>query len=98
MIQMIIQYEVKQSLLDQYREAIEKISAMLPEFEADMFSCSQSEQRNIFIESFFVPTEAHYHAMKKLRLSRSHSVFGRLEDFVPGGLERIGFMAIKQKR
>jgi hypothetical protein len=98
MIQMIIHYEVKQSLLDQYREAIEKISVMLPEFEADMFSCSQSEQRNIFIESFFVPTEAHYHAMKKLRLSRSHSVFGRLEDFVPGGLERIGFMAIKQKR
>jgi len=98
MIQMIIQYEVKQSLLGQYREAIEKISDMLPEFEADMFSYSQSEQRNMFIESFFVPTEAHYHAMKKLRLSRSHSVFGCLEDFVPGGLERIGFMAIKQKR
>lgn len=98
MIQMIIQYEVKQSLLGQYREAIEKISAMLPEFEADMFFYSQSEQRNLFIESFYVPTEAHYHAMKKLRLSRSHSVFGRLEDFVPGGLERVGFMAIKQKR
>ncbi|MEH7443230.1 hypothetical protein AABM38_05370 [Heyndrickxia sp. MSNUG] len=98
MIQMIIQYEVKQSLLGQYREAIDKISDMLPEFEADMFSYSQSEQRNMFIESFYVPTEAHYHAMKKLRLSRSHSVFGRLEDFVPGGLERIGFMAIKQKR
>ena len=98
MIQMIIQYEVKQSLLGQYREAIEKISTMLPEFEADMFSYSQSEQRNLFIESFYVPTEAHYHAMKKLRLSRSHSVFGRLEDFVPGGLERLGFMAIKQKR
>lgn len=98
MIQMIIQYEVKQNLLDQYREAIERISAMLPDFEANMFSCSQSEQRNMFIESFYVPTEAHYHALKKLRLSRSHSVFGRLEDFVPGGLERIGFMAIKQKR
>lgn len=98
MIQMIIQYEVKQNLLGQYREAIDKISDMLPEFEADMFSYSQSEQRNMIIESFYVPTEAHYHAMKKLRLSRSHSVFGRLEDFVPGGLERIGFMAIKQKR
>jgi hypothetical protein len=98
MIQMIIQYEVKQSLLGQYREAIDKISDMLPEFEADMFSYSQSDQRNMFIESFYIPTEAHYHAMKKLRLSRSHSVFGRLEEFVPGGLERIGFMAIKQKR
>ena len=98
MIQMIIQYEVKQSLLGQYQEAIDKISDTLPQFEADMFSYSQSEQRNMFIESFFVPTEAHYHAMKKLRLSRSHSVFGRLEDFVPGGLEQIGFMAIKQKR
>ncbi|MEH7884773.1 hypothetical protein V7654_10700 [Bacillus sp. JJ1609] len=98
MIQMIIQYEVKQSLLGQYLEAIDKISDMLPEFGANMFSYSQSEQRNMFIESFYVPTEAHYHAMKKLRLTRSHSVFGRLEDFVPGGLERIGFMAIKQKR
>ncbi|MBT2681510.1 hypothetical protein J7E38_21310 [Bacillus sp. ISL-35] len=98
MIQMIIQYEVKQNLLGQYREAINRISEMLPDFEADMFSCSQSDQRNIFIESFFVPTEAHYHAMKKMRLSRDHSVFGMLEDYVPGGLERIGFMAIKQKR
>jgi hypothetical protein len=98
MIQMIVQYEVKQNLLDQYREALDGISAMLADFEADMFSCSQSEQRNMFIESFYVPTEAHYHALKKLRLSRSHSVFGRLEDFVPGGLERVGFIAIKQKR
>ena len=98
MIQMIIQYEVKQGLLDQYREAIDKISTMLPNFEADMFFCSQSEQRNMFIESFYVPTEAHYHALKKLRLSRAHSVFGRLDDFVPGGLEGIAFMAIKQKR
>ena len=98
MIQMIIQYEVKQNLLGQYREAMDKISAMLPDFEADMFSCSQTDQRNIFIESFYVPTEAHYHALKKMRLSRSHSVFGRLEDFIPGGLAHIGFMAIKQKR
>lgn len=98
MIQMIIQYEVKQNLLEQYRETMDGISAMLQDFEADMFSCSQSEQRNMFIESFYVPTESHYHALKKLRQSRTHSVFGRLEDFVPGGLERIGFMAIKQKR
>jgi hypothetical protein len=98
MIQMIIQYEVKQNLLGQYHEAIHRISAMLPDFEANMFSYSQSGQRNVFIESFFVPTEAHYHAMKKMRLSRDHSVFGMLEDYVPGGLERIGFMAIKQKR
>jgi hypothetical protein len=98
MIQMIIQYEVKQNLLGQYQQAIHRISEMLPDFEADMFSCSQSDERNIFIESFFVPTEAHYHALKKMRLSRKHSVFGMLEDCVPGGLERIGFMAIKQKR
>jgi hypothetical protein len=98
MIQMIIQYEVKQNLLDQYHEALDGISAMLSDFEADTFSCSQSEQRNMFIESFYVPTEAHYHALKKLRLSRNHSVFGRLEEFVPGGMECVGFMAIKQKR
>ncbi|WP_102261605.1 hypothetical protein [Mesobacillus jeotgali] len=98
MIQMIVQYEVKQDLLSQYRDTINKISTMLPDFEADMFSCSQSDEQNIFIESFYVPTEAHYHALKKMRLSRNHSVFGILEDFVPGGLERMGFMAIKQKR
>jgi hypothetical protein len=98
LIQMIVQYEVKQNLLSQYQETIDKISTMLPDFEADMFSCSQSDERNIFVESFYVPTEAHYHALKKMRLSRNHSVFGILEDFVPGGLERMGFLAIKQKR
>ena len=98
MIQMIVQYEVKQNLLSQYHETIDRISTMLPDFEVDMFSCSQSDERNIFVESFYVPTEAHYHALKKMRLSRNHSVFGILEDFVPGGLERMGFLAIKQKR
>ena len=98
MIQMIVQYEVKQNLLSQYQETIDKISNMLPDYEADMFSCSQSDERNFFVESFYVPTEAHYHALKKMRLSRDHSVFGTLEDFVPGGLERMGFLAIKQKR
>ncbi len=95
MIQMIIQYEIKQNLLGQYLEAIKRISAMLPEFEAKMFSCSL---KNVFIESFFVPTEAHYHAIKKMRLSRGHSVFGILDQYIPGGLDRIGFLAIKQKR
>lgn len=98
MIQMIIQYEIKQSLLGQYQEALNKISAMLPDFEAKRFSCSQSDQQNMFTETFFVPTEAHYYALKKLRLSRSHSVFGILDDFVPGGLKELGFIAIKQKR
>lgn len=98
MIQMIVQYEVKQNLLSQYNETIDKISTMLPDFEADMFSCSKSDDRNFFVESFYVPTEAHYHALKKMRLSRNHSVFGILEDFVPGGLDSMGFMAIKQKR
>lgn len=98
MIQMIIQYEVKQNLLSQYKETIESISMVLADFEADMFSCSQAGQRNMFMETFFVPTESHYHALKKIRLSRTHPVFGCLEKFVPGGLEEMGFMAIKQKR
>jgi hypothetical protein len=98
LIQMIVQYEVKQNLLSQYQDSIEKISTMLADFEADTFSCIQSEERNFFVESFFVPTEAHYHALKKMRQSRNHSVFGILEEYVPGGLERMGFMAIKQKR
>ncbi|WP_210367369.1 hypothetical protein [Bacillus sp. REN3] len=97
MIQMIVHYEIKQNLLEPYKEVLSKISAMLPVFEADMFSCSQSEQLNHFVETFYLPTEAHYHALKKLRLSRSHPVFGSLEDFVPGGLEKIGFAAIKQE-
>ncbi|MDQ0413956.1 MULTISPECIES: hypothetical protein [Mesobacillus] len=98
MIQMIIQYEIKQNLLGQYLEAIKRISAMLPEFEAKMFSCRLSGEKNVFIESFFVPTEAHYHAIKKMRLSRGHSVFGILDQYIPGGLDRIGFLAIKQNR
>lgn len=98
MIQMIIHYEIEQSLISQYWEAIDKISAMLPEFEAKRFACSKNNQQNTFTETFFVPTESHYHALKKLRLSRSHSVFGRLEDFVTGGLDSMEFIAIKQKR
>lgn len=95
---MIVQYEIKMSFLEQYQEAMEEIIKMLPSFEAEKFqvSCS-SKAPNQFIETITLPTVAHYHALKKLRKSENHNVFGSLDQMILGGLNQMECWAFQTK-
>ncbi|HLO11002.1 MAG TPA: hypothetical protein VK190_01975 [Pseudoneobacillus sp.] len=95
-IQMVLQYEVNESSRQQYNEAIHQILSKLPSFEA--FQIQLNEAQNTVIETFLLPTESHYYALKKLRKSKNHSIFGCLDPYIKGGLQQIGCYGIKKKR
>lgn len=91
---MIIQYEIKEHSYKQYKEAIGHIISKLPTFEADEIHLNESQ--NKVVETFLLPTESHYYALKKLRKSKSHSLFGCLDPFIKGGLQQIGCYGLKR--
>ncbi|MDE3838020.1 hypothetical protein C0966_01195 [Bacillus methanolicus] len=94
-LQMIVYYEVKDSYFSQYKEAMDHIVALLPSFGAAEIKWRQidSEPYRI-VESFLLPTESHYFALKKLRKSKYHTVFGCLDRFISGGLKQVECCAL----
>lgn len=95
-IQMVIHYEVNETSKLQFKEAIHHILSNLPSFEANHIQINESE--NKVVETFLLPTESHYYALKKLRKTKDHSIFGSLDPFIKGGLQQIGFYGIKKVR
>ncbi|WP_442598924.1 hypothetical protein [Neobacillus sp. D3-1R] len=95
-IQMVIEYEIVESTYQQYKEVIHQIHSKLHSFEADQIQLNESNHK--VIETFLLPTESHYYALKKLRKSKSHTLFGCLDPYIKGGLQQIGFYGIKKKR
>jgi hypothetical protein len=92
-IQMVIHYEVNENCSHQYKEAIHHILSNLHAFEAHQIQLNESQ--NKVIETFLLPTESHYYALKKLRKSKNHSLFGCLDPFIKGGLQQIGCYGFK---
>ncbi|MHC0039097.1 hypothetical protein [Pseudoneobacillus sp. C159] len=92
-IKMVIHYEVNENFRHQYKNAISHILSQLPTFEANQIKLSESQ--NQIIETFLLPTESHYFALKKLRKSKNHSLFGLLDLYIKGGLEQMECYGIK---
>lgn len=96
-VQMIVKYEVKQPFISQYQEVVTNIFRMLPAYEAIDCNVIQTDtEPNQIIETYMLPTEAHYHALKKLRKSKKHSVFGCLDQIIIGGLKQMECLAFKK--
>ncbi|GLB59858.1 hypothetical protein [Cytobacillus sp. NCCP-133] len=97
-VQMIVQYEVKGCSLSQYQAVMDKIIEMLPSYDAADIKVSQYAAGSYkIIESFNVPTESHYFALKKLRKSAKHNVFGSLDPIISGGLAKMDCWALKKQ-
>ncbi|WP_026581727.1 hypothetical protein [Bacillus sp. J33] len=97
-VQMIVQYEVKDSLFSQYQAVMSKVIEMLPSYDAAEIDVSHYDADSYkIIESFLVPTESHYFALKKLRKSKKHNVFGSLDPFLSGGLAQMDCWALKKQ-
>ncbi|MBT2688831.1 hypothetical protein J7I93_11615 [Bacillus sp. ISL-47] len=97
-VQMIVQYEVKNSSFSQYQEVMSNVIDMLPAYDAAEINISHyDEDSYMIIESFIVPTESHYFALKKLRKSKKHNVFGSLDPFISGGLAKMDCWALKKQ-
>jgi hypothetical protein len=95
-LQMYIQYEIKESSIEQYQHLMKNILENLKSYDAlEIQWLPSSGSQTAYIEIITLPTEAHYHALKKLRKSRQHLLFGMLDDCISGGLNKMDCFALK---
>ena len=91
-----MEYEIKQSLRPQYKQIMNNIIATLPQYDAFNIQWEEAEDHsNRYIETFVVPTESHFHVLKRLRTSRRHLLFGLLDECICGGLKEMNLICLK---
>ena len=97
-LQIYLEYEIKQNLQPQYKQIMNTIINTLPQYDASNIQWEKSESSsNRYMETFAVPTESHYHALKRLRTSHRHLLFGLLDECICGGLKEIKCIGLKTK-
>jgi hypothetical protein len=91
-----LEYEIKQNFQPQYKQIMNNIVETLPQYDAFNIQWEKSEVgSNRYIERFIVPTESHFHVLKRLRTSRRHLLFGLLDECICGGLQEINLVGLK---
>ncbi|MBW3110526.1 MULTISPECIES: hypothetical protein [Bacillaceae] len=91
-----LEYEIKQHLKPRYKQIMTSIAETLPQYDACDISWEKAEDTsNRYIETFVVPTESHFHVLKRLRKSRRHLLFGLLDECICGGVKEINLICLK---
>lgn len=92
------EYEITAAMLNQYEREIPQILSKLSDFDAAEIRLLQySTNPCRIVETFVLPTVAHYFSLKKLRKSKKHVIFHKLDSFIPGGLKSIESFAIMKR-
>ena len=97
-LQIFIEYKVKEADVKKYETVMKEVVKKLPEFSAEKIEWFvAADQPFLYVEMFQVPTLAHYQALKKLRRSIEHPVFGQLDNYIEGGLEKLNCWAFQMQ-
>ncbi len=97
-LQIFMEYKVKQDSIAEYEKAMKEIIRVLPDYGATNINWFvATEQENLYVEMFEVPTESHYHALKKIRQCSDHFVFSSIDPMINGGCEKIHCWAFQKK-
>ncbi|WP_088103143.1 MFS transporter [Halalkalibacter urbisdiaboli] len=97
-LQIFMEYKVIEQKINEYEQAMERVLTELPEFGATNIQWFVSEEQPfLYVEMYEVPTFAHYHALKKLRRSEEHHIFGEIAAYIDGGIEKIHCWAFQRK-
>jgi DNA-binding GntR family transcriptional regulator len=92
-----IEYHVKSTDVYRYESLMESVLDLLTEFGARRIQWFVSSRaNNVYVERFELPTESHYYALKRLRISNEHGTFNELHQCLDGGIRNISFWALKK--
>ena len=97
-LQIFIEYKIIDEKVAEYEQVIEQILKELPEYQAEKIEWFvATDQPNLYVEMFQVPTVAHYQALKKLRKCKEHPLFGKIDEYIDGGLNKLNCWAFQRQ-
>ncbi len=98
-LQIFIEYKVKEDEVSKYEAFMKEVLKKLSDFSAEKIEWFvATDQPFLYVEMFQVPTLAHYQALKKMRKSTEHAIFGQLDQFIEGGLEKLNCWAFQTQK
>ncbi len=97
-IYIFMEYKIKTEKRKLYQQLMKETAAALSDYQVESFQWFQAvDQKGLYVEMFHVPALSYYHTLKKERRSKDHPIFGKLEECVEGGLEKINCWAFYAK-
>lgn len=95
-LQIFIEYKVREEDVLSYEREMNNIISILPQFGAkDIQWFTETSSVYRYVEMYEVPTHSHHYALKKLRLSKEHAVFSKIQEYIDGGFDSIEYWALK---
>ncbi|MCA1032638.1 hypothetical protein LCL95_16630 [Bacillus timonensis] len=96
-VQVYMEYPIKGAFLHQYEATMENVHQCMRELGVEKIEWYASPHyHNRYIEVFYVPTESHFFALKKLRTYPRQELFGKLMECIDGGPSSIHYIALKK--
>ncbi|WP_100334007.1 hypothetical protein [Bacillus alkalisoli] len=95
-INIAIQYAIQIKDVSQYKNLLIDIQNIMIDLGAENFAVEQfleSKNKVMCVETFRFPSEAHFHALKHIRNTPSHSTFSKLNSLI--GESKIYYVALK---
>ncbi|WP_246943063.1 hypothetical protein [Bacillus pinisoli] len=93
-LKIYIHYKIKPNHTNEYEKIMEKVIGYMPSFGAHQIDW-YSPEKDMYAESFSLPTISHFIALRNLRNGKKHSIFGLLDQFIEGGVENVQIHAVK---
>ncbi|GEK60208.1 hypothetical protein CHL76_16020 [Marinococcus halophilus] len=93
-----MEYRVLEEKRAEFLRTMEEISSAMLKKQVNDYEWFESvDQGALFVEMFSVNTLEQYNVLRTERTEKSDSVFGRLDEFVPGGIKKVHCWCFKKK-
>ncbi|MDX6153467.1 MFS transporter [Marinococcus sp. PL1-022] len=85
-----MEYRISEEKRTEFLSAMEEISSAMLNEQVNNYEWFESvDQGALFVEMFAVNTPEQYKSLKAKRTEAEHSVYARLDEFVPGGMKKV---------
>ncbi|MBU9719866.1 MULTISPECIES: hypothetical protein [Bacillaceae] len=97
-LQIFIEYKISADMVHEYENHMQKVLDELRAFgAADVEWFEAADQENLYVEMFLLPTMESYELIKGKRRDGADPVFGQLDKYIVGGLQKLHCWAFVQR-
>ncbi|WP_223703451.1 hypothetical protein [Sutcliffiella deserti] len=97
-LRIFIEYPIKNAVIQKYEDTMSSVHDMMKRMGAENIQWTKSSNQHgitFYRESFILPTESHYFAMKELRCTPRNIVFHELSQLIDMEAGSIQFLGLK---
>ncbi|MBM7619595.1 NifB/MoaA-like Fe-S oxidoreductase [Bacillus tianshenii] len=98
-LQIFIEYPIKDTVIQKYEDTMKNVIGIMKDLGAEEIRWTKISQQDrghtYYTETFLLPTESHYFAMKELRAKARDGVFHDLSQCMDPGSGAIHYIGLK---